>query len=124
MATATVTVKKNSYPSGSDNTARHEIVFGTITIGASPAVYVAGGLPLAMGGIATNTSIAAPPVWAEFVSTSGGGNLYVYQAPTLSPPVGPMLRIYVAGVELAAGAIPVGVSGDVIAFRAEFNKSL
>jgi len=123
MSQAFATTVVNAYPSGVDNTQRHAILFGTISISASPATYVTGGLPLAFA--STDTDSSGAPVWVEMLSATGANNAYKYQAPTLSPPVGAMLRIYVAGTELANGAaVPAGVSGDVIAFRAEFNRGI
>jgi|HubBroStandDraft_3_1064219.scaffolds.fasta_scaffold750105_2 hypothetical protein len=119
MSQAVATLVTNPYPSGLDSTSRHIVLFGTFSISASPATYVTGGLPLVFANPDGTTGTA--PVWLEINSWSGGSNTYKYQAAT--PTAGATLRIYVAGTELAnAAAIPVGVSGDTVAFRAEFNK--
>jgi hypothetical protein len=126
MSQAVVTAKINPFPSGVDNTQRHIVLFGTLSIGAG--TYVTGGLPVSFINPATDSS--AGPLWVEIASTQGSTNAYSYQTTGFSPPLSPplagntgTLHIFVAGTELTNGAtVPAGATSDILAFRAEFNK--
>jgi hypothetical protein len=125
MSQSIVTVTVNNYPSGVDNTQRHAIVFGTISVSAG--TYVTGGLPISF--LNPFTDSTGGPVWVEMISTQGSTNAYKYQTTGFSPPLSPplaagtgTLHIYAAGTELTNGATVS--TTDVIAFRAEFNRGI
>lgn len=125
MATATAIVTISAYPNGVDNTLRHEVVFGTLAVQASPATYVTNGLPVTFDSasrekIKANTLVA---VWGDIAGVSG----FFYQYDVVRK----TLRIYQQDgttgklTELAnASAIPAGVSGDTIQVRFEFNRGI
>src|SRR5258707_436214 len=108
---------------GQDNTQQNQILFGTIAIGASPLLYAAGGIPISFVGSALTTSQTTPR-WSDIKSLSGSGYVYALKASTQK------LQIFVESAvagnpleELPAGAVPAGVSGDVIGFRVEFKRN-
>lgn len=124
MAVATATVAVATYPNGVDNTQRHEVLFGTIAVQASPATYATGGLAVSFQGSFLHSN-SATPLWCDVQSTTGSGYVYQYL------PATGKVKILVQGSaeaapmeELAAAAVPAGVSGDTIKFRAEFNRSI
>lgn len=110
----------NGYPNGVDNTQRRQILNGIAAI-AGGTVYAADGLPFtwefedASGGAFVPDFQTATPVWVEFHSLAGGTYQYLYD------PTHGTLRIYQAGVELAAGA---AIAADTIGFRAEFVRGV
>ena len=128
MTVTTLTITLNPFPNGKDNTQRRTIYNGTASFGASPLTYATGGIAVswaslfnAAGELLTNAN--ATPIEADFWSASSSGYWYVYNQSTGK------LQILVGGAtasqpaaELAAGAVPAGVSGDTIFFHAEFVK--
>lgn len=102
-------------------------VIGTIAIDASPAAYVTGGIALSF----LQAAIKAQRV-PKYVSVKGiGGYIYSYVNGTTAGDG--LLRIFAqtsgasAGDplgQLAASAIPAGVSGDTITFEAVWDGQL
>jgi hypothetical protein len=125
MATATVTLTKNAYPNGEDTTNRHIIIFGKAVIQASTATYAAGGLALNWLQAGTLNTTATAPLWVAFQSVSGSGYVYLVNASTGKLQVFSGAAAQSPLTELTDGeAMPAGVSGDTINFRAEFNKAV
>ena len=131
MALSTVTLKAYAHPMGVDNTQRRVKVSGTATIAASPLTYATGGIAITWtftnvltgDAILLNTTATAP-IMAYFTSVSGSGYDYAFNKANNK------LQIFTTGAstqspnaELAAGAVPAGVSGDVIEFDAEFVRA-
>lgn len=131
MATATATVTIT--PVGGvtvDSTKALEVVYGTIAISASPATYAQHGLTLNFSQDLIKSGLA--PLWVDVQSsppagTSPSGYVYLF-CPGTTPANGRLAIFQAAGsaapdVELSdASAIPAGVSGDVITFRAQFQR--
>lgn len=131
MALTTVTLKVYAHPQGIDNTQRRVTISGTATIAASPLTYATGGIALswtfvdAVTGQAVllNTTQSAP-IMAYFTSISGSGYDYAYNKAANK------LQIFTTGTatqaakaELAAGAVPAAVSGDVVEVDATFARA-
>ena len=124
MAASTATPTINAFPNGVDNTARRQIIDGTVAISASPGTYVTNGLPISFVNEQLKVATAKPAA----VSFSGlAGYVYVYDYAHAT------IRIFETGnattgvplQELAnALAMPAGVSGDTITFHAEFPRAL
>lgn len=132
MSQATVVFTANKFPFGVDTTERHQNVFGTLAISASPDTYTANGLPIELDSyeyvksgypaLSPPVVLSPPqptfPVWADIDSLTGI-NSYVYD------PVHGTLRIFVSGTEVAGGAaIPAGVSGDTIFAVLQFQLDI
>ena len=129
MTVTASTLTLNPYPNGKDNTQRRTIYNGTVAIGASPLTYASGGVPVSWASLSNAaaelfTEENSTPIEAWFESVSGSGYWYVYNVATSK------LQIFVGGAsaslpaaELAAGAVPAGVSGDSIVFHAEFARA-
>jgi hypothetical protein len=132
MALSTTTLKIYPFPQGKDNTQRRLHLSGVVSISASPGTYATGGLPLNWA-ILSNTLTGATelldttstaPIMAYFTSVAGSGFLYGWNKATNK------IQIFTTGTatqsaqaELAAGAMPAGVSGDVIEFDASFVRA-
>lgn len=133
MATATAIVTLTAGTnalSAVDQGQRDEYLYGTIAVQASPATYATGGLTVSFAGF-DGVKSSYPPlevrVWSE--PATGAPSGYVYQflrGTTLA--TGRLAIMQSAGsaaplVEITdAAAIPAGVSGDTIRFRATFNR--
>lgn len=135
MAAAVTTLKIYAHPLGIDNTQRRVKVSGTVTISASPATYTTGGIgnPTTVAWTFTDAvtgqqvlldTTQAAPIMAYFTSVGGSGYDYAWNKATNK------LQIFTTGTatqaakaELSSGAIPAGVSGDVIEFDAEFARA-
>jgi|SRR5579872_4080379 len=129
MTVTAMVLTLNHFPNGKDNTQKRSIYNGTAAIGASPLTYASGGVPVIWSQMANAegelfTAEEATPIECWFESVSGSGYWYVYNAATSK------LQIFVGGAsanlpaaELAAGAVPAGVSGDSIVFHAEFLRA-
>lgn len=136
MANATVTLTLNAYPNGMDNGEKYLYCFGVAAISASPATYPTGGLALNWTTLTTvpegaqipvNPTDIAAPVEVRFESQAGSGWVYRWKKSTNT------LQIMAASGGTAgtgapeeemtnATAIPAGVSGDTIAFKATFVR--
>lgn len=129
MTVTSVTVTLNPFPNGKDQTLRRTIYSGTASFGASPLTYATGGIAVSWPSLFNSagelfTAEETTPIEADFWSVSASGYWYVYNQSTGK------LQILVGGsttsvpsAELAAGAVPAGVSGDTIYFRAEFLRA-
>lgn len=114
------TLVVNGFPKGHDETIRRAIRYGVCNLsGTYPG---APGIPLNWNAMtnpsgATEVVPSGPqntqPQWVEFVSNSDTGYDYVYDT------AADTLRIFSAGVELAAAA---AITADVISFKAEWPK--
>jgi hypothetical protein len=95
-------------------------IYGTLTIAASPDVYVSGGLAVDFSGNLVKAT--RPPIWVDFTSANGYYYAYVPGTSILNGKI----KISVTGsastpmTEIAASAIPAGVSGDVVRYHAVF----
>lgn len=127
-ATATIT------PVGGvtvDSTKAMEVVYGTIAIGASPLTYTTHGIAMSFAGFDLIKS-STPPLFVTVVSSSAAGTSpsgYVYQfCPGTSLSNGVLVILTGAAAQspltelTGGGAIPAGVSGDTIVFKAEFPR--
>lgn len=115
MATATVAITVTNLDSTwSDGKMYH--VYGTLTLTASPATYLTGGLPV---------NFASPLIKATRapkIVNLNSQNGYIYSYVPGTDNTNGLLKIFTAiGTELGnAVAIPAGNSGDVIQFEAIF----
>lgn len=120
MATSTTSISVS--PNKEDVTERHTTAFGTVTIAAGD--YATGGLTLSLANAAVHAGWL--PVWVEILSPTSG---YVYRFnPGTTLANGKLLIFVQDGTtgplkEIAASALPAGVTGDTINFRAEFTKA-
>jgi hypothetical protein len=105
-------------------------VFGTLTWSASPATYTAGGNVMSFLGF-DDIKSGSLPLWVDVVSakTAGGLNLYIYSYSPGTTQGNGTLQIFTGAAaqtaltELTNGAaIPSGVSGDTIIFKAIFPR--
>lgn len=122
MATALAVGTEYAFPNGSDSTQRRKIHYGSLAISVSPATYLAGGLVFSFTapifGVSTQT-----PITMQVYSISGSGYTYEYVPSTGKIKVFTGSAAQAPATELTtAAAIPAGVSGDVIEFKAEFLK--
>lgn len=96
-------------------------VIGTLAISASPAVYVTGGIAMNL----FNSEIKASRTPVLVLVTSSGvaaGTIYDYDYIAGADASAGLLKISTGGAEIAASAIPAGVSGDTtIQFIAIFQ---
>jgi hypothetical protein len=106
-------------------------VFGTVAIGASPLTYTAKGLVMDFSSIPEIQSIEAPlevRIFSSQPAGSGATAMYVYNFNPGTDPSDGKLQIFTGAAaqsalaELSNGAIPAGVSGDVIHFVATFQR--
>lgn len=117
MATSTVTVTLNSYPTGVANVVGGILISGTLAFGAGD--YVTNGLPVTLQESVAGARQNVTPPFAAIESPSSG---YVYR---WDPGHG-TVRIFIGGAavsdplaELANGtALPAGVTGDTVYFTA------
>ena len=125
MANSTVTATAYSYPNGTDNTQRRQIVTGTLAIQASPGVYATGGLSLSnVFNIETiKSSDNNSPAYLRFESVSGSGYIYGWNKANNKIQIFTGAAAQSPLTELSAGAMPAGVSGDVILFRGEWPRN-
>ena len=138
MANATATISISSYPTGVDNTARREIICGTIKL--AQGAYPAGGFPLSwanleqlkaipLGGSSPAStgnlipinmdvnSTSFPPSGIIWVWDSVNGNLHaMISADASSNNSGPL-------VEFGGASLPGWMLNDIITFKAEFNRN-
>ncbi len=119
-AVATATVTKSWADS-----AYH--VLGTLSITASTAVYVAGGIAMNLN--QSNIKASRTPIQVTVMGIAG--YIYEYVAGTDNSNGKLMIRAQTASAsagdplgELAASAIPAGVSGDTINFEAIYKGML
>jgi hypothetical protein len=111
---------------------RFEEIIGLITVTGSYAVGGISSLDAAISLLHLTTS--PNPIWVELHSTTGSG--FVYQRTNVaagSPATVGNLVILQTGTgspaetglaPLPAGALPAGVTSDVIAFRATYNRNM
>jgi hypothetical protein len=122
MATAKAVPTTAAYPNGRDNTQRQAIHYGTIAVDASPATYSAGGLAINWA-MADNRFSQLNPYFVEFQSRTGSGFFYTYNYTTNKMLIRTGAAAQTALTELTdGGAIPAGVSGDTIGYRAEWQR--
>lgn len=122
MATATAVGTEYAYPKGSDTTMRRKITYGAVAISASPATYLTNGLVFSFAAPVFDVS-SQSPITMQVYSISGGGYTYEYVASTGKVKVLTGAAAQSPLTELTTGgAIPAGVSGDVIEYKAEFLK--
>lgn len=123
VATPTVTVV--------DNTQKFVHVIGTVAIGASPLTYGAGGIVMSFAGndlLKSNESPVSVRVFSKQPAGSGATALYVYNFNPGTTMANGKLQVFTGAAaqsglaELADGAVPAGVSGDVIGFEAWFTR--
>ena len=106
-------------------------VYGTVAISASPATYATHGIVMDMSKL--NIPSSSVPAFVEVISAPASGTSpsgYVYQFCPGTTQANGNLCIFQTGSattgvplgELAAAAIPAGVSGDAISFVAYFKK--
>jgi hypothetical protein len=128
MATATLTLAEDKYPFGLDETKNQAVIYGLATFSASPDTYVAGGIAINWGqcgsmkfsskGDGTN---AGTPHYAVFYSATGSGYYYAWNRATEKLIILTGAAAQSPFTPLTDGAaIPAAVSGDTIAFKAEF----
>lgn len=96
------------------------IVIGTVTVGASPLTYVTGGFTLNFG-VPLVKSSQNPPlmVIVNGQAMQGSQTQYDYTFIPGTTPQNGLLKVFTGGVEIS-GAVPSGVSGDIIQFLAIF----
>lgn len=105
------------------NNQKFQILVGKLV---ASGTYVAGGIALdsVLEALADVHSGGTGPVWIDIQSVSGSGYTYQHIAST-----GKMMILVGGAVislpqaELAAGALPAGVTADIINFRAEFIRN-
>lgn len=122
MAVAVATLTVAAYPNGVDNTQRRQILNGICAMsGPGVNTYPANGVPLpwsamlsAEGGPFIPLTTKSQPIVAFFFSELGSGLGYVYDQTHNT------LRIFSAGTELGAVAIPA----DTIGFEAEYVRGV
>lgn len=110
MAVATVTVTPlRSWVDGMYH------VFGTVAVSASADTYATGGLTMALN----NALIKAQrtPQFVRFTGINGYEYAYINGSDNTN---GKLKILTTAATELAAAAVPAGVSGDTITFEAVF----
>lgn len=114
-AVATATVAKSWADS-----AYH--VLGTLAISANPAVYVTGGIAMNLN--QSDIKASRLPIMINVIGQSG----YIYEYVPGTDNSNGKLKVMVQGAaetdpleELAASAIPAGVSGDTINFSAIYK---
>ncbi len=97
-------------------------VIGTIAVSASPDAYATGGLTVNFNSSAL-CKASRTPVWVD-INGEGG---YIYQYDYGTDATNGKLKIFQqsaatsALTEIPASAIPAGVSGDTIHFKAQFQ---
>lgn len=116
-----------------DNTQKLSRVYGYFTI-AGTGNYVAGGIPVDFTGVAlTSKGPVSVRVFSNLATASVATALYVYSyvpdsntAPTLSGGAVQVFQSAGSAAPLAeiSGALPAGVTGDYIAFVAEFQRDI
>lgn len=122
MATATAVGTEYAYPMGKDNTQRRTMTYGSVAISASPATYAAGGLAFSFASPVFDVSSQAP-IDLEIKSISGSGYVYQWVKSTGKVKVFTGAAAQSPLTEVTdASAIPAGVSGDVLSYKATFNK--
>lgn len=109
---------------------KNQDLFGTILVDASPATYLAGGIPCSFAGFDGVRSDYPPlevRVWSE--PASGAPSGYIYQFCRGTTLAGGRLSILESAgsaaplVEITDGsAIPAAASGDTIRFHAYFQR--
>lgn len=116
MAASSVTVVvKQSYLDG-----KMYNVIGTLAIGAGPLTYVVGGLPVNFNDPLIKAQRTPVIVWIQPRAQQAGQGKYSFVYIPGSNNTNGLLKIFNADVELTAAAIPIGVSGDIIDFEAQF----
>jgi hypothetical protein len=125
MALSTIKATIYAYPNGNDNTERRQVLMGTLAISASPGTYATGGLSLAnVFAVEQNkTSNYNTPMYINIYSVSGSGYGYSYNRASNKLQVFTGSAAQSPATELAAGATPAGVSGDIIEFFVEFSRN-
>jgi hypothetical protein len=116
-----------------DETLNSLLLYGTITVGASPLTYTTAGIALSMSGF-DQIKTSAPPYWAEAESAPAAGvspSGYQYSITIGTTQAGCKLCIFTGAAaqsglaELSnAATIPAGVSSDVIEFCMAFSKNI
>jgi len=114
VSTLTVAVKQT----WSDGKMLH--VIGTITIQASPGTYPTGGFTLNLNDPLIKAQRTPVVCYITPQALQGAQALYEYTYVPGSNNTNGKLKIFTAGAEVAAGATPAGVSGDIILFEALF----
>jgi hypothetical protein len=114
LSTVTVTVKQTWF----DGKMFHAL--GTIAIQASPGTYPTGGFTLALNDPLIKAQRVPQAVYITPQALQGAQALYEYTYVPGTNNANGKLKIFTAGAEVAAGATPVGVSGDTILFEALF----
>lgn len=122
MATATAVGTEYAFPSGKDFTQRRFQTYGSVAISASPATYAAGGLVFSFANVVFDVSSQAP-IDLEIKSISGSGFIYQWVKSTGKVKVLTGAAAQSPLTEVTdASAIPAGVSGDVLSYKASFLK--
>lgn len=122
MATAKAVPSTAAYPNGRDNTMNHAVHFGTIAVDASPATYATGGLSINWT-TPNDDRYSQAPMYVQVYSKTGSGFVYVYNYTTQKLQIFTGAAAQSALTELTnAAAIPAGVSGDTIGYRAEWLR--
>ena len=78
MAVATFTFTKNAYPSGTDNTQRRQLDYGTVAVTGSSPSYVQGGCRINWSSLEPIKAVNMLPQIAWIYSLSGSGYSYVW----------------------------------------------
>jgi len=94
-------------------------VYGTLAIGASPGTYTAGGILLNFN--QSQIKATRIPIFVTIQGQSGYEYAYVNGTNASN---GKLKILTTAATEVTAGAMPAGVSGDTIQFKAEFKGML
>ena len=127
MAASTITVTISS----TDWTGKNLIIFGTVAWSASPDTYTTGGNTMSFANFDEVKSGSLPnfvEVFSQPTAASHAANSYVYQFLPGTTIANGVLQIFTGAAaqtaltELSAGAVPAGVSGDTIKFRASFPR--
>jgi len=128
MAASTITVTVTS----TDWTGKNLIIFGTVAWSPSTDTYTTGGNTMSFAGFDDIKSSSLPnfvEVISQPTSASHAANVYVYQFLPGTTLYNGTLQIFTGAAaqtgltELTSNAaIPSGVSGDTIKFRASFPR--
>lgn len=122
MAAALIVGTESAYPAGQDTTMRRKSTYGAAAISASPATYAAGGLVFSFAAPVFDVS-SQTPIDLEIKSISGSGYIYQWVKSSGKVKVFSGAAAQSPLTELTdAEAIPAGVSGDVLAYHAQFLK--
>jgi len=91
-------------------------VTGNLSVAPAPGTYTAGGI--AMSFLQSSVKATRTPIWVDIVGQNGYEYCYIPGGDASS---GKLKILTTANTEVATGAMPATISGDVIMCRAEFR---